>query len=352
MNLTLQSVITFLAMLILLPIITAQETSSFDPNQAFLWLVNHCPEGNCKDSIMTTALATLALKSSGALDHAQRSLDYIFSQENKNQHCWPVGGCTIKDTAFALLALNDYGKDTADIEEYLHNSLTAATELQNFWYLEAITSNSGTCKISYEKDGENVQKDIIIEKGEFTGCPQSPVTTLFDLNACLEPHLLTSHPSLELDVNCNELGPSTILSIIFTKGSDYYIIDKSESPRQIFTINNGCFGTIPKASCNTDTTLFTNWILTNAASDTTTSLYLQRAYDEFNPAHNALLYLSTNDGTKEQYLKDLIALQRNDGSFNKNIFDTSLAILALQKGGQAEPLHTATTWLQGRQHDD
>lgn len=330
----------------------AQSTpSNFDANKGFEWLVAHCPNGNCQDDIITTAFATLALRDSGALDHADLGLNYIKSREDTSQHCWPAGGCKIKETAFAMWVLNEYGEDISATEDYLRSAISADPDLKNYWYLEVITSNNGTCKISYEKNGNNVQKDVPVNQGNFQ-CSQSQVPTFLDLNNCLEPNLLTQNPSLELDINCNELGPSTTLGLIFTSNSKYYIIDKSDSPRDIFTITNGCFGTTHKSSCNFDTSLFSNWILFSLSSDLNVNLHVQNKYDKFKTVDNALLYASTNDAIKQQYLKDLLSLQRNDGSFNKQVFETAMAILALKSSGEGNALAQASSWLESKQVSD
>ena len=335
--------------------ITAQTppaNTNFDANKGFQWLASHCPNGNCQDDMISTAFFTLALRDSGALDHANLGLSYIKSKEDTSQHCWPLGSCKIKDTAFAMWVLNEFGEDTSGAEAYLQDAMSNDPNLKNFWYLEVITSNNGTCKVSYEKSGNNVQKDVPVSQGKFPSCSSSPVPTFFDLNSCLEPNLLTQNPSLELDINCNELGPSTTLAVVFTTSNKYYLMKKADTPREIFTIQNGCFGTAKKSSCNFDASLFTEWVLFNLASDFGVNLYVKNSYDKFKPVDNAMLYLSTNDQIKQQYLKDLIALQRNDGSFNKQVYETAIAALALKASSESQALSQAASWLESKQGSD
>jgi hypothetical protein len=282
-------------LVVLFTLLTVSSVSAaVDANQAFQWLVAHCENGNCGD-IATTAFATLALKDSGAINHAQLGLNYIKSKEDSSQHCWPSGGCKIKDTAFALWVLNEYGEDTSEGEAYLQGAVSADPDLKNFWYLEVITSNNGTCKISYNKGSNNVEKNIPVNQGTFPSCPQAPVDTFFDLNACLEADLLNKNPSLEVNVNCNDLGPSTLLALLFTKEGEYYLIEKASTGHEIFTIQNGCFGTSSKSSCNLDASLYTNWILSTLSSELSINLYLKNNVDEFKTADNALLYLSAKE---------------------------------------------------------
>ena len=86
--------------LLIPPLVIAQE--NFDANSGFQWLIDHCSDGNCLNSIKTTAYYTLALKESGAVEYAQQGLDYIKSRKDSND-CWPAGNCNMEETAFAML---------------------------------------------------------------------------------------------------------------------------------------------------------------------------------------------------------------------------------------------------------
>ena len=155
----------------------AGNNPNFDANKGFLWLTAHCQQGSCQDDIVTTAFYTLALRDSGALDYAQQGVDFIKSKEDTSQHCWPSGSCKIKETAFAMWVLDQYGEDTSASEDYLRNAISADPDLKDSWYLEVITSNNGTCKVSYEGSNGNVEKDVPVSQGTFPSCSQSPVPT-------------------------------------------------------------------------------------------------------------------------------------------------------------------------------
>jgi len=324
--------------------------SNFDPNKGYNWLVSQSQNGDYGNDIMTTAFAAMALKNVGALDHAQQALDFIKSKEDTSKHCWPQGSCKIKDTAFALWVLNDFGEDTSGGEEYLRDSMTAA--LRDNWFLEIITSNNGTCKISYTRGNDNIEKTIQVNQGKFPGCTGNFPNTFFNLNTCLESNLLNNNPSIELDINCNELGPSTIISVIYNSGSNYYIIKEATSSRDKIIIENGCFGNSAGGSCSFESTLYTNWILSVIGSDITTLLWLRNNFDRLKTLDNALLYLTVQDQSKEQYITNLKPLQKNDGSFNRVVFDTAFAILALKESGNNEEAQAAISWLQTKQNSD
>ena len=323
---------------------------NFDSNKGYNWLVSQSRNGDYGNDIMTTAFAVMALKNVGAIDHAQQALDFIKSKEDTSKHCWPQGSCKIKDTAFALWVLNDFGEDTTGGEEYLRDSMTSA--LRDNWFLEVVTSNNGTCKISYTRGDNNIEKTVAVNQGKFPGCTGNFPNTFFNLNTCLESNLLNNNPSIELDINCNELGPSTIISVIYNSGSNYYIIKEATSSRDKVIIENGCFGNSAGGSCNFEATLYTNWILSTIGSDVTTFLWLRNNYDKLKTLDNALMYLIARDASREQFIIDLKPLQKNDGSFNRVIFDTAFAILALSDSGNIEEAQAAVSWLQTRQNAD
>ncbi len=338
---------TFIGLLVLTSVLAQQDPAKIATG--FTWLVEHSSNGNYGNDIQTTAFATLALKEAGALDYAQLGFDYIRSLED-SQHCWPRGNCDVTSTAFAAWVLNEYGEDTVDAEAWLKKALTPA--LKDNWWLEVVTSNNGVCKISYATKGnDTTQKDVQVDAGTFPTCKRNFPSTFFDLNTCLESALLDKNPSLELDINCNDLGPNTIISVIYNSGSDYYLIKEAAASRDIITIENGCFGKKSGGSCSTDTTLFSQWILTQMGSDVSALLWLKNNYDEFRAVDNSLLYLASTDKVKDTYLQALLDLQRNDGSFNKQVYDTSIAILALKQAGSSEA-QLSEDWLASRQSAD
>lgn len=323
---------------------------NFDPAKGYSWLVSQSQNGNYGNDMMTTAFSLMALKNVGALDHAELALEYVKSQEDTTKHCWPKTGCKIKDTAFALWTLKDFGEDTTLGEDYLRSSMTAA--LRDNWFLEVVTSNNGTCKISYTRGDTNVEKTVHVNQGRFPGCTGSFPNTFFNLNTCLENNLLNNNPSIELDINCNELGPSTILSVIYNSGSNYYIIKEATTSRDNIIIENGCFGTTAGSSCNFEAALYTNWILSTIGSDITTLLWLRNNYDRLKPLDNALMYLTAQGPLREQFITDLKPLQKNDGSFNRLVFETAFAILALRESQNNQEADAAVNWLKTKQSSD
>lgn len=334
------------ALLLVLLIFSTQnaeaQSTNFSADRGYNWLVNSSVEGNYGDDIVTTAMAALALEDVGKLQ-ADVAMDYIEEQEH-SQHCWPKASCRVKDTAFALLALNEFLEDTDDTEEWLIDALTPAFTTGN-WYLQVATQNSGTCKISYTRNDQEIEKSIEVEAGVFPDCGDD---TWFDLDSCLESNLITNYPSIELDINCNELGGTAILSIIYKTANTYYIIKEAQTSRAKLRVNNGCFGIKAKESCNYEATLYANWALDKLESTANSLFWLEKNYDDMNILHNALLYSITED---EDYATALLHLQKNDGSWENNVYKTSFAIIALRQSDEYdEEVADAADWLRDKQH--
>tara|TARA_Y100000310_G_scaffold138289_2_gene137243 strand:+ start:41868 stop:43604 length:1737 start_codon:yes stop_codon:yes gene_type:complete len=321
----------------------------FDANKGFNWLVDKSSNGNYGD-IKTTAVAAVALKDSGVLSHADLALQYLRSQEDSNDNCWPKGSCNPQDTAFALWALSEFGEKTVAGQSWLRDSLTAA--LKNNWWLQVVTAENGTCSISYPTD-KGTQEDIIrIDGGKFPGCSATPSGTFFDLNRCLKTkNTLVKHASATLDVNCKSLGTNTVISVIFNKGNEFTLVEQATAERYLVTINNGCFGSTAKGSCAKDVSLYNNWFLQEIESAVDVDSWLLSKYDNLKAFDNALMFLASEDD-EQLFLDDLIKQQSNDGSFGKDVLDTSLAILALKKGGSSEEETAAIEFLESKQRED
>lgn len=343
-----------ITLVILVSFVAAQAPPSqdFDANKAYAWLVSSGSNGNYENSVVTTAFATLALRSLASADaqvYAQQGLTWIKTQEDTEKHCWPKGGCTVKDTAFAIKVLDEFGEDTGAAEEWLRKSLTPA--LKDNWLLEIITSANGTCKIAYFKDNSKEVSLPVEGHGSYSKFPTCSYQTFLDINSCLgESNLVNNNPLLELTVNCNDLGPGTILALIYRSANTFNIIKNAASAKDRLVIDNACFTKSGSGSCDFDSSLFATWILSEMNSDVKSLLYLKERADSFRTLDNTMLYLSVTDQeSKDFYLNNLKQKQRIDGSFDKNIEDTAFALLALDAASASEESTKAVDWLKSKQ---
>lgn len=330
-----------LAFLIALPLVTA----AFNLQLGYTWLIGQSDQGSYNNDIQSAVLASLALKNAGAVLEAEQALEWIKSKEDP-EGCFPTGACNVKDTAFAYLLYYTYNEDTSNIDSWMKSSVSTALSGGN-WWLQIATSSAGTCGISYEKNSELKENTISVDQGKFPECSSSGPDTFYDLNKCLEPNLLTNMPFLEFDIDCSELG-SAVISAVFQSQNTYYLLDEASTTTATIAINNGCFGQKAKGSCDIETSLLANWILSEVASSLSVTPWLESNYNSENALHNSLLYLATG---KDIYLDDLKGLQKTDGSFG-SVYDTSFAVIALDKAGNLNELSKATSWLQKQQKTD
>ncbi len=328
----------------------AADPPGFNPVKGFEFVASKNDQGKY-ENIFITSIAAVTFKDAGATAHANQALAWLKEQEDDTKHCWPKGSCKIKDTAFAVWALNEFGENTDTGEEWLKSALIPA--LRNNWYLEIITTNNGTCKISYPGDNGREEENIQVDAGTFPQCNAATTNTFFDLNQCLrKKDLVATRSSIDFDINCADLGASSIISIIYNTQNSYSLVQQATTDRYQAVINNGCFSDNPTdRTCSKDASLFTNWILSQVAASANVDIWLKTVYDPLKPLDNALFTLAAKEA-KQTYVTNLIKAQRNDGSFNNDVYETSIAILALKKAGSTQELNAAIEWLKTKQQSD
>ncbi len=319
--------------LLLIPLSIAE----IDVDKAFSWLLSKQIDGSYNNNVIDTSAAILALTNSGAVGEAKRSIDYLLTQKNPAS-CWPRLNCRVKETAFALLALDSANQPVEDVIKWLKDA-QSSTSTKGKWWLQIANAQNGACTINYKKDSTEVTKQLAIEDGKFPSCNNN---NWLDLNSCLEPNLLIRYPSMTFDVDCSGINANIIIVLLFNVGNTYTFVENVESSTATVTVDNNCYGLGFKEPCNYDSTLYASYALSKVEQPTSL-FYLKSNYDSNNPEHSALLSLITGD---ENFLQDLIKKQRTDGSFDNNVFKTSLAVLAL------EDKEKATVWLESKQNSD
>ncbi len=320
-------------------------SDDFDATDSYLWLVDHCEEGDCGEDLSATAFYAVAMKRSGyGNTYGMQAIKFIQSERKDPESCFPVGSCNIKETAMAYWALSEYGEDTAGIEDYIRNELDVG--LADNWWLEIITTAQDQyCTIGYPKDGVQEQVDVLVNEGTFPECNAGQPESFFDLNECIENNLVNSNPSLELTIDCSAIGQGTIISIVYNTGSSFYLTEQATTAKYQTQVQNSCHS--KSGNCDKDTSLWANWVLNSRNSDIDTGLYLLTLHDSLKPIDTSLVYLTTSDANrKDTFLTELIDLQRLDGSFNKDNLETATAILALTASGSTDELNSAINYLE------
>ncbi len=345
------SILIFLFVVVSLPVVAqSNQSKSFDSTPSFEWLIDHCEEGWC-GSVEATAFYAMAMKLAGYSNtYGAQAIKQIQLEKKEAEACFPKANCNIKDTAFAMWVLSNYGEDTSGIEDYIKSKLGVG--LADNWWLEIITTaENKKCKIGYPSGTGQEEKEVLVDKGTFPECNAGQSETFFDLNDCISSNLVNSNPALELTIDCSTIGQGTVISIIYNSGSSYYLTEQATTAKYKTQLQNACHK--KGGACDKDTSAWTNWILKNKNSDISTNLYLLTVHDNLNPVDLSFQYLTTSDTTaKPTYLEELLGLQKLDGSFNKNNVDTAVALLALNVAGSTEAITNAIKYLKSSKKAD
>ncbi|HIH15463.1 MAG: hypothetical protein QT08_C0013G0019 [archaeon GW2011_AR17] len=300
----------------------AEETTGFSAQNGFDWLTEQIDsDGSVDGDVKKTSFTLLALDAAGYDTSASQVwLETQFSSDT----CYPMGACSVPETSYAVLALYEMQDDAHfDALSLWYADALSAADLSGTWNLEVVTSANGTCTVSYELEGTLKEVDIIVDEGVFTACGASH---FLDLNSCLQAGLLSSYPGIILNVDCGDLTGNVVLAHVYKSVSTYYLLANENAAQAEFQVNNGCFGKATGSSCDVESTLYAGWALSKLDSSLNTLVYLKENYDDSQAERIALFSLVMND---ESYLDDLVALQKSDGSFERDHYTTALAILAL-----------------------
>jgi hypothetical protein len=318
---------------------------TFSTQAGFDWLSSKMgSDGSFESDVSKTALAIAALDSVGYdTTLSQDWLDTKLSSDG----CYPSGACDTKATGLSVIALNEVQDDTnfEDILAWYENSQSEAS-VNGGWYLEVITSGTGNCVVSYDLEGTLKEINVAVDSGAFTGCGGSH---FLDLDDCLQAGLISANPGIELNVDCSELEGSVVLTLLYRSDSTYYILSNINSAEGDFVVPNGCFGKSKSASCDLESTLYSDWAMKYLKGNMNHLVYLKENYDTSDPKKVALMYLVTGE---DKYLTDLAELQKSDGSFNRDPYTTGLAVLALKGSGDySQNVEDAKSYLREEQSD-
>lgn len=336
----------FLVFLLLLGLVIAQdEASTYDARVSFDWLTSQASGGAFNDDVFTTSLAILALDSSNAVTSTYTS--WLDLQMDPTNYCFPAGACKTQDTAMALIALLAVQEDSykTEISDWLVSAQREA-DVSGDWLLEVTTDATGICTLSYTLGENTYDVEVAVDQGVFTDCGSF---TFYDLNDCLGGAVIASNPSTEFTLDCATLEDTAIMTHLYKSSNDYYLLDSEEGDLFTFKVNNGCFGRASGDACNVEASLYSSWALEEAGSDVGNLIYLRDKYQSSNVLDNAILYFITKDNS---YLDILATRQLSDGSFDRDAYNTGLAILALSQVGYDEEITAAKAWLEDNVESD
>ena len=326
--------------------ITSVYGAEFSEQKMYDWLKTQSSAGSYSNDVLATAWAAAALGKANLVTDAESSL--LWLDNNKNaQNCWPAQSCLVKETALVTLANQIANRDTAPMLDYFSRSIIGHTA-SGAWVLEITTPSTGKCKISYDVNNISEVKDIDVAAGKFPACGN---TNFLDLNTCLKPNLIKNKPNMKFNVDCSALESAPIITLVYKSGNSFYLVSSSENSISDVVVPNGCFGRGVGDTCNKDSTYFAAWVLNEIGSDLDTSVYLRESYEQGSGLHNAILYFISKD---PKYLGELKKLQSTDGSVGRDVLQTALAVKAWSDDPTTydAQIQRAKIYIEGRQRDD
>jgi len=316
--------------------IPAQDQAKID--KAFECLENKTVGKAKQMSIEEIAFIILASPKSGILTEYKNELIARKYSQSTSLDCWPSGGCKVKDTALAVLALNHLGENTDRAEDWLSSKNKTATDIQ--WLLQEDSESETVCKITYDqRDYETtigLDKKVLKNAGNCLSI--SPNGFWFSV--------ATNCYDQEFIITCDK---NFIANLLYRKpgaGNTYYVDSNTQSSPALgsvtIKINSKCFGI---SSCEYEGSLWAALALLKTGHDISMYVPYLIALSEANKGlfPESFLYMITNF---EDYANWLIQKQKlgnyweAEGTPNGKFYDTALALVAL-KSSNAEQVARA-----------
>jgi len=335
--------ILLISILLLAANTLAQEQSIAE--KGFQWLNSKVVDGSWNSNVFDTSIAVIALQEAGLSFNAEQGANWLLTQQD-SLGCFPKGDCKVKETAFAAYALDITNKDSSKAVDWLLNTAQTPTPTVGRWWLQIATTTAGSCLLTYQEANVTFTENITIENNRIANCNNNP---WFDLRSCIPNNPLARNPSLEFNVDCSSLPGSPIISLIYNSGASYYILQEDHKSSALIDVDSGCWGITKRANCDYETSLYATYALNKIGVLPGSIIWLRDNYQPSISLHNSILALTTG---KQNYINALVQLQEADGSWNKNVYQTSFSTLALKGSQQSEQLAKAIGFLKSQQRED
>lgn len=304
------------------------EDQDVEVREAYDWLYEQMNSSSWDGSVSDVALSVLALMDKYDVSDGIDRLEELESTDNWGD---------VKSSAFATLALYEYGENVSDEITWLigqHQMARSSGE----WFIQLDSDVSGTCRLNYAEEEYlfyiNATENILISDicGE---------TNWIDFENCIKNGEADINETI--NVNCN-VGASP--SILFNFENNYYIVDDDDP----LTIENGCFYDLGDCDCLTSG--YVSWVLEEVEGASLVRPYLKSSCSE-GARGNAFLYILTGDNQYVEWLKSS-ENQMPDGSWEGNLKTTYLSLLSLKKHGRlkGDYIDAAVEFVEFFQKDD
>jgi hypothetical protein len=247
--------------------------------------------------------------------------------DSSSNECWPEGGCEIKTTAQAILALEKRGGDTDKAVEWLSEQNTTPSDV--VWYLQIDSNKQTTCSVGYNEKSYSV---TIGEDKKLNGNAGSC------LSLAEEGYWLRVSSGCydqEFEVSCDE---DFITNLMYKKklSSTIYVSEKTNSGSAQGTttekINSLCFST--GSECDYEGSLWAALTLNYVDEDVSSYLPYLIAMADGNDKYLPESFLYILDGStdfRSEVLQKQMSNKYWDVSGNK-FYDTALALYGFSEG--------------------
>jgi hypothetical protein len=322
---------------------TISTTATLQQNQSKIDNAYSCLEskvrGKCSTlSTQEISLSILAVPSSDVLNECKTALE----SKKDSQNCWPSGNCNIKDTAFAILALNSVGADTSAAETWLLSKTHTPTDLT--WFLEQDSNEATKCIFSYSGS------DYTVNVGDTKKISSSAGPCLSLAQSSFWLQVASNCYDNQFSVSCDKQFVSTLL-YKYTNSPTIYVSSDTKSAAGFgsvsLKIGAKCFSS--SSTCDYEASLWATMALLKTQHDVSAFIPYVIALSDSQPKYfpEAFIYILTNTpdyGTQLVSQQKLGNYWEADSSANGKFYDTAVALQALKQSSSQQVIN-AKDWL-------
>jgi hypothetical protein len=263
--------------------------------------------------------------------------------DSSNNECWPKGGCKIKTTAQAILALKHVNADTVKAENWLLSQTMTSSDID--WFLQVEAENETSCTATYSE-------------GTYTFSLDEDKTLSGSAGSCLRLYneywfkIAPTCYDTEIKISCEK---SFLTSLLYKKktSTTVYVSEKTESASAEGTttekVASSCFkeGT----ACSYEGTLWAAAVLKYRGHDVSTYIPYLIAMADSNLKYvpYSFLYMLTNN-----FRTDLLIQQIENkwwSASGDKFYDTAVALLPFSNEDLTEKSNSIS-WLEEVQGTD
>ena len=326
--------VIFILIITLLQITLAEEDvepSTFDEQKAYDWLYGKITTNQTQ--VHQVSLAIIALNNKGGYE-INPIVRTLIDSKHTTEACWPKNNCNNKDTALAALALQQTGQVTEARQaiEWIKNNLKSGVS-SGEWIITLNSDINGTCTITpegktpieYELRGDKLQGRGVVE-GYYISINN------------IAPELIRTKTDGTIHVDCTSLPQVTITLAYKPNRETFYILESKSATNLDLKINNGCLPATKTGNCDYESTLYSAWVMSEigvSLEEFNTLLYLEKELRTGNDLHLAILTRTLNKlasltPINPGYFNEALLKRQNEaGSWGNNVIDSSFAIFAL-----------------------